>query len=232
MPLNLTSRFCGNVYIIHCTGRIVLGEEAKALEGALEQCTHEFCRVVLNLSEVDRLDSIGLGLLVRYTERLSRRGGGIRLASPPASTVSLLNMTKLSELLPSYPTEEDAILSFLKQSSPEETCKPGHLKVLVLDPSADLCVFIKMVLSQHGFDVRSTCSFRDAKTLLQVDEVDYILVGPGTPQLTSESVASSLKALVPRATAFQLDASFKTRDADEATKVLLQTFGINGALSE
>jgi anti-anti-sigma factor len=232
MPLNLTSRFCGNVYIIHCTGRIILGEEVKALEAALELCTHEFCRVVLNLSEVDRLDSIGLGLLVRYTERLSRRGGGIRLAAPPTSTVTLLNMTKLSELLPSYSTEEDAILSFLKQNSSEEACKQSHLRVLVLDPSADLCVFIKMVLSQHGFDVRSTCSFRDAKTLLQVDEVDYILVGPGTPQLSSESVANSLKALMPRATALQLDAGFKTRDADEATKVLLQTFGINGTLSE
>ena len=37
MLLSLNSRFVGNVYIIQCTGRVILGEEVKALEAALEQ---------------------------------------------------------------------------------------------------------------------------------------------------------------------------------------------------
>ena len=36
MLLALKSRFVGNVYVIECVGRIVLGEEVKALEKALE----------------------------------------------------------------------------------------------------------------------------------------------------------------------------------------------------
>jgi anti-anti-sigma regulatory factor len=70
MLLTLNSRFVGNVYIIRCSGRVVLGEEAKALEGALDTGAREFSRMVVNLSEVNRLDSIGMGLLVRYAERL------------------------------------------------------------------------------------------------------------------------------------------------------------------
>jgi len=117
MLLSLKSRFVGNVYVIECVGRIVLGEEVKALEAALEFAEREFTQIVLNLAEVNRLDSIAMGLLVRYAERLGKRGGGLRLAAPPPFVTNLLNMTKLSPMLPGYPSEEEAIVSFLKGSS-------------------------------------------------------------------------------------------------------------------
>jgi len=229
MLLSLNARFVGNVYIIRCTGRVILGEEVKALEAAFEVGAREFTRFVVDLSEVTRLDSIAMGLLVRYAEHMGRRGGGVRLATPPVFVENLLNMTKLSGLLPSYATEEAAILSFLKQRPTQEAEEKSGPRVLVLDESADLCVFVRTVLSRHGYDVRSTCSFRDARTLLNADGVDYILVGPGSPQLPSETVLQSLTALAPGATALQLYADFKIRDAEEATDALLQMFGISRA---
>jgi anti-anti-sigma factor len=231
MLLSLSSRLVGNVYVIHCIGRVVLGEEVKALEAALDQGAHEFSRFVLNLSELNRLDSIGLGMLVRYAERMQKRGGGVRLAASPPFVETLLSMVKISGLLSNYPTEEEAILSFLKESPAQEARARSGPRVLVVDESADLCVFVRTVLLQHGFDVKSTCSFRDAKILLQVDTVDYILVGPGTPLLSSETVLRSLTALAPKATALQLDVDFKIRDAREATDALLQMFGTNGTSS-
>jgi anti-anti-sigma factor len=231
MLLSLSSRFVGNVYVVHCTGRVVLGEEVKALESALDQGAHEFSRFVVNLSELNRLDSIGLGLLVRYAERMEKRGGGVRLAASPPFVETLLSMVKISGLLSNYATEEEAIQSFLKQSPTQEAQARSGPRVLVVDESADLCVFVRTVLLQHGYDVKSTCSFRDAKTLLQVDTVDYILVGPGTPQLSSETVLRSLTALAPNATALQLDVDFKIRDAREATDALLQMFGTDGPSS-
>src|SRR5260370_9093192 len=119
MLLTLKSRFVGNVYVIECVGRIVLGEEVKALEAAMEFAEREFTQIVLNLSEVNRLDSIAMGLLVRYAERLGKRGGGLRLAAAPAFVTNLLTMTKLSGMLPNYPTEEEAIIFFLQQASHE-----------------------------------------------------------------------------------------------------------------
>jgi anti-sigma B factor antagonist len=214
----------GNVYIIRCVGRVVLGDEVKALETALETGTHEFTRVVLDLSEVNRLDSIAMGLLVRYAERLGKAGGGLRLAAAPPFVVNLLNMTKLSTILPSYATEEDAIVSFLKQGPTEGTQERRGARVIVVDESADLCTFVRTVLTQHGYDVKSTCSFRDARILLGVDGVEYILVGPGNPQLSSETVLKTLTGLAPNAKALQLAADFKIRDAREATDALLQMF--------
>jgi anti-anti-sigma factor len=227
MLLSLATRFVGNVYVIRCKGRVILGEEVKALESSFETGEREYTRFVVDLSEVSRLDSVALGLLVRYAERMGKRGGGVRLATPPAFVENLLNMTKLSGLLPSYATEEEAIVSFLKERPAEGKAERRGPQVLVVDESADLCVFVRTVLSRHGFDVRSTCSFRDAKILLNTDGVDYIVVGPGTPQLPAETVVKSLTALAPAAKVMMLDADFKVRDAQEATDGLLQMFGVS-----
>jgi anti-anti-sigma factor len=224
MLLSLNTRFVGNVYIIRCSGRVILGDEVKALEAALDAGEREFTRFVVDLSEVSRLDSIAMGLLVRYAERMSNLGGGVRLASPPDFVANLLNMTRLSGLLPSFATEEEAIVSFLKERPVEGAEKQSGPRVLVVDDSADLCVFVRSVLTRHGFDVQSTCSFRDAKILLNADGVEYIVVGPGTPQLPAETVARSLTALAPAAKVVRLDADFKIRDAEEASAALLQRF--------
>jgi anti-anti-sigma factor len=229
MQLTLNSRFAGDVYIIECKGRIVLGPETKALEAALDFAAHQFRQFVLGLREVDRLDSIGVGLIVRYAERLRKRGGDIRLGSPPQFLVHLLQLTRLSDSLISYPTEDEAILSFLRQRPADDAKpKPGS-RVLFVDESADLGVFVRSVLRDHGFDVRASCLLRDAKVLLQVDSVDYILAGPGSPARPAETVLSTLAPLAPKAIALRLDDDFKARDASEATDSLLAMFKAYGS---
>ena len=226
MPLTLTTRFLENVYIIHCAGRIVLGEEVKTLEAALAQSVRECGQVVLNLSEVTRLDSIGLGLVVRYVTNLRKRGGDLRLAAPPAFVVRLLELTMLSEVIQTCATEQDAISSFSNKATPQNTQSCRGPRILVVDSSADLCVFIRSVLSQHGFDVKSTNLVRDAKTMLQVGDIDVILIGPSTPQLSSETVAQSLGAVAPKIKTLQLGADFKSHHAHEAAEILLEMFDI------
>jgi anti-anti-sigma factor len=227
MPLKLTTRVCENVYIIHCTGRIVLGEEVASLEAVLGQSVRECGQVVLNLSEVTRLDSIGLGLLVRYLTNLRKRGGDLRLAAPPAFVVRLLELTMLTEVMLTYATEQDAISAFSKKTPAQDTQDCRGPRILVVDSSADLCVFIRSVLTQHGFDVKSTNLIRDAKTMLQVGDIDVILIGPSTPQLSSETVAQSLGAVAPNIKTLQLGADFKSHHAHEAAEILLEMFEIS-----
>jgi len=226
VPLTLKSRFVGNVYVIRCTGSIVLGEEAKALGALLEERTPEFSRYVLNLEGLTRLDSIGVGLLVRYVDRFSRRGGGIRLAAAPEFVTRLLELTMLTDILPQYPTEEEAIRSFLRQGAAQAREGKRGPRVLLFDPDADLCIFVRSVLNGRGFDVHSTCLFYDARIWLEVDGTEYILVGPGAAELTQGTAAQSLQALSPRARLLELDAEFERRDAGEATEQLLRLFGV------
>lgn len=232
MPLQLTTRFFQNVYVIQCSGRIVLGEEVKSLEAALGQSVRECGQVVLNLGEVTRLDSIGLGLVVRYVTNLRKRGGDLRLAVPPAFVVRLLEMTMLVEVMQAFATEQDAIASFSKKVPAQNAQDCSGPRVLVVDSSPDLCVFIRSVLNQHGFDVKSTNLVRDAKTMLQVEDFDVILIGPSTPQLSSETVAQSLGAVAPKVKMLQLGPDFKSHHAHEAAEILLGMFALPQATNQ
>jgi anti-anti-sigma factor len=225
MPLTMKSRFTGNVYIIQCAGRITLGPESTELEIALDFASHEFHRFVLSVAELTRLDSIGLGLLVRFASRLRQRGGDIRLAAPPAFLVTLLELTQLSSVLRCYATEGEAIRSFLEQPVGAAVLQRRGPRVLFVDESAEFCVFVTSVLRPYGLDVRSA-SKRDARVLLQVDGADYILVGPGTPQLPAETVLRSLASLAPKAAALHLNDDFKTLDAQTAAAALLSLFSL------
>jgi anti-anti-sigma factor len=226
MPLSTQSRLCEKTFVIECQGRIAAGEEVVILEKALDEAARESPRIVLVVSEVDRLDSLGLGLLVRYAARLRKRGGDLRLAAAPGFILDLLKLTMLSSVLQVCATEEDALASFRYQPAAQAAIGKAARKVLVLDASADLCAFVKTILTQHGFDVRSTGLVRDAKILLQVDRVDYILTSADNPQLSAEAMGP-LKAMAPTATSLQLPADFKHRDALDATASLLQLFGVS-----
>jgi anti-anti-sigma factor len=230
MSLTLKTRHSGTIYIIQCAGSIIYGEEESSLDAALDHAEHGFSRIVLDLSGVVRLDSMGLGLLVRHQVRLAKRGGAIHLAGSPAFVIELLDLTKCFIVLPNFASEEEAIASFLKRAAAQVSEKRGS-RLLVFDPSPDLCTFARTVLSQHGFDVRTSCAFGDAKLLLRVHGVDYVLVGPCNSQLPAADAARDLAEIAPRASVVRLSSDFKSRDALEATEQLLRLFGLSGASS-
>jgi hypothetical protein len=171
---------------------------------------------------------MGLGLLVRQTTYLAKRGGAIHLAAAPSFIADLLNLTKTSAILRSFESEDEAILAFADGAPARRARAEQGPSLLIFDPSPDLCTFARTVLAQHGFDVRTTCSFGDAKLLLRVDPADYILVGPCNTQMPSEMAARGLAAIAPAASILQLDSDFKSHDALQATGILLQMFSIGG----
>jgi len=229
MSLTLTTRHVGSVYIIQCTGRIVYGPDEKALDAALDHAQRGFSRIVLNLAELTRLDSMGLGLLARHASRLAKEGGGLHLANSPSFVTSLLDLTQMSAIIRNFASEDEAILAFSDGIRAQNSARGRGPSLLIFDPSPDLCTFARTVLAQRGFNVRSTCSFGDAKLLLRVDSADYILVGPCTAQLPPDMAANGLAAIAPHASVLRLGSDFKSHDALEASRLLLEMFGLSGA---
>jgi anti-anti-sigma factor len=225
VPLTVNTRHVRSVTVLHCSGTIVMGKDEDALDAALDHAEHESFRIVLNLRDVTRLDSIGVGLLVRHWTRVAKRGGAIHLAASPPFVTNVLDLTRLSAMMPNFASEDEAILSLLSRASTPRPRTENGPRLLIFDPSADLCTFVRTVLSERGFHVRTTCSFGDAKLLLRVDRADFILVGPCNIQLSAEIAARELAELAPRASILQLGADFKSHDALEATETLLRMFG-------
>ncbi len=70
-------------------------------------------RLVVDMSEVHFVDSSGLGALVSALKTLKRKGeGDIRLANVQPSVIALLEIIRLHRVFSSYPSIEQAVLSF------------------------------------------------------------------------------------------------------------------------
>jgi anti-anti-sigma factor len=223
MSLSLDSRHCGRVFVVKCVGRIVTGEEITILETCMNRGLRESTRIVVHSGEVSRVDSTGMGLLVRFLSHTRNRGGDLRLASVPPFLDNLLRITKLATVFRIYDSEDEAIVSFLKEPALSDpgAAHTGPL-VLFVDQSPDLCAFVRTLLQHHGYEVLSTCRMHDAKTLLSAAKVDYIVLGPDSSSLPSDSVAASLKSLAPKASTVLLQKDFKFGDAEQAGLDLLR----------
>ena len=225
MSLGLESRHIGSVYVVRCAGRIVSGEESAVLTEALQRGLREFTRVVLHVGDVTRVDSAGMGLMVRFLWHARNRNGDLRLAAPQPFLTSLLNVTKLLSVFRIYPDEESAIVSFLKEGAmaPADSASANTgPRVLFLDPSPDTCAFVRAVLVRHGYRVLSTGLMGDAKILLSASSVDIIVLGPESGALAAPATLDVLQRLAPSAKTVVLERGFKSRAADEAGIALLE----------
>jgi anti-anti-sigma factor len=230
MSLSVDSRACGRLYIIRCVGRIVSGEESQILEAAITRALQDSNRLVLNVADVSRVDSSGMGLLVRLLSRIKSNGGDFRLAAPQEFLSSLLKLTRLTTVFRVYDSEDEAVVSFLKEpaGTTKEAAPAGPL-VLFLDQSPDLCAFVRKLLNSNGYEVVSSLRLHDAKLLLSAADVTYLILGPNCSQLPAEQVTAELAPLAKNATLVRLESGFHVDDADRAATELLQRLGINGS---
>jgi anti-anti-sigma factor len=223
MSLSIDGHYCGNVYVIRCFGRIGTGKECSILEAAINRALVEFTRFVIDVAGVTRVDSTGLGMLVRFLSHTRRRDGDLRIAAPQPFLTSVLQFTKLATIFRVYDTEEAAIVSFLKDPSTVVADRePAGPLVLFVDPSPDLCAFVKTLLNTRGYEVIFACHMYDARLLLSAATIQYLVVGPDAFHLSSETEIASLKALAPSATTVLLGNGFKLEDPDRAGSELLE----------
>ncbi len=117
MALRTKTYFWGDVIILRCAGRLVAGKETTAFRQGVEKLLSERRRVVINLTEVDHIDSTGLAALVHLLTQKKDPESGARLVSSRMRLTELLRRTKLDTVIMVYASEEEAVASFPKQRS-------------------------------------------------------------------------------------------------------------------
>jgi anti-sigma B factor antagonist len=111
--MTIVEREVGNVTVLDLQGKLTLGDGAPEFRQAVDALLATGrVKVVFGLKVLGLLDSSGLGEIVRAHTSMSSRGGGIRMLQPTDRTAMLLKITKLSNVLPSFDTEEAAVASF------------------------------------------------------------------------------------------------------------------------
>jgi anti-sigma B factor antagonist len=113
MSLEIHERQRESITIFDLSGRIVVGESSSALRDRIRESMAAGARdVILNLADVDYIDSTGLGALVICFTSLQKAGGRLKLENLNRRTIELLVLTKLTTVFELFNDEQDAVNSF------------------------------------------------------------------------------------------------------------------------
>ena len=113
MHLEIQQREKEGITILDLKGKIVLGPEDLSLRERLLSLVADGIRnVILNLKEVDHIDTAGVGTIALCTEKFRAAGGRLVLANLSPAQAGVASTLKLDSELDIYPDELDAVNSF------------------------------------------------------------------------------------------------------------------------
>lgn len=113
MSLEITQRDREGVVVLDLAGRITVGEEAASIRDVMRRLMAEGKKdFILNLQEIDYIDSTGLGALVLCFTTLQKQGGRLKLENLNRRNIELLVLTKLTTVFEVFNDEQDAVNSF------------------------------------------------------------------------------------------------------------------------
>ena len=111
--MRVIERRIGDVTILQLIGRLELETGDLILRDTINRLVEEGqVKLVLDMKEVTRLDSAGIGMLVSKYLTVRRAGGTIKLLHPTERTDHLMDITKLTTVFQVFDDEESAVKSF------------------------------------------------------------------------------------------------------------------------
>jgi anti-sigma B factor antagonist len=113
MASEIQQREREGVIVLDVKGRITVGAESGALRDKVAELNAAGQRnIILNLADVDYIDSTGLGALVISVTTVRKSGGNLKLLNLNRRNIELLVMTKLATVFEIFNDEQDAVNSF------------------------------------------------------------------------------------------------------------------------
>jgi anti-sigma B factor antagonist len=113
MALRATYRDAAGVTVVDIGGKITLGEGSALLRKTIRDLLEDKrTLILLNLADVDYIDSSGIGELVSAYTGVKNRGGNLKLLHLTKKVHDLLQLTKLFTVFDVYSDENTALHSF------------------------------------------------------------------------------------------------------------------------
>jgi anti-sigma B factor antagonist len=111
--LKTTTRQVDGITIVDCSGRITLGEGSVVLRDAVKDLLSKGQKkILLNLGDVNYIDSSGIGELVSAYTTVKNQGGELKLLNLTKKVHDLLQITKLYTVFDVRDDETSAVKSF------------------------------------------------------------------------------------------------------------------------
>lgn len=114
MPALITNhRQIGSITVVDLRGNIDLGEGSRTLRQTIRDLLDSGrTRIILNLSEVNSMDSAGVGELAGAYMPVKSKGGEMKFLNPTKKVYTMLQITQLDRVFEVYTDEQTAVRSF------------------------------------------------------------------------------------------------------------------------
>ncbi len=111
--MNIEVRKSNDVVIVDFKGRLAVGVGDEVLPQVINELLDEgYKKILLNLSDMDYIDSNGLGELVQSLKASKRYGASLHLLKPQDRVAKTLRLTNLLPMFNVYESESDALSAF------------------------------------------------------------------------------------------------------------------------
>ena len=109
MALEIGEHQVEGVTVLALKGRITVGEVTPVREKITQLLAEGRNKIVLDLANVDYIDSTGLGNLVISYTQVQKAGGALKLLNLNKRNVELLALTRLHTIFEVFAQETDAV---------------------------------------------------------------------------------------------------------------------------
>jgi len=124
--IQVNYRQIDSVTVVDVAGRITLGDGSTLLRDTIRELLDKGeKRILLNLGEVNYIDSSGLGELVSAFTQVRKQGGDLKLLNLTRKVRDLLQITKLYTVFDVRDSEVAAIAAFDPEVDSDAAPSPG-----------------------------------------------------------------------------------------------------------
>jgi anti-sigma B factor antagonist len=111
--MEIHTRTVGDVHVLDISGKITLGEATKMIRYTISDLLENGGKkIILNLTDVNYIDSSGIGELVRTYTTVARDGRQLKLLNLTKKIKEVLAIAKLLTVFHVYESEQAAVASF------------------------------------------------------------------------------------------------------------------------
>jgi anti-sigma B factor antagonist len=222
MNLQMNQRWVGEVLVLQCAGRIVVGPEVDLLHETIRQELALQSNVVLQMADVQFIDSSGLGTIVRLMSAARAAGGDVKVCQLAPMMAKVLTMTNLHKVFEIYDTEDEAILAALrgKRSGTAPQSDQSRPVVLCVDPSPDVLAYLAELLKKEGLRPITAGNLVDAQVLMKARTPALILANARL-SARGKTAQQIFADCCPGVKFLDLGEAFSSNDAGEAGANLL-----------
>lgn len=106
-----------DIFVLQPVGRVTMGRPCQEIEWVIDELVRgNIHKVILDLSEVDRVDSTGIGTIVTSSGKLKKAGGELHVAAAHGMVHDMVHTANIHRIIPFHDTVEQAAASFAQTS--------------------------------------------------------------------------------------------------------------------